>query len=205
MVLEELLNNYKFKDNTIGFALQVHQNVLWVIDTLDRMAKKTQTRVFIRLVSYAYWDTEIKIAQQEGLDYPFTRKEHTDISYFACARKLFHSKHLYTAFATHNPYYFSIKKIAEGHDKDFEFQKLYGMGDGLHNQFVIDEDKREYVRRIKILLAYLIRRLLENGANTSFVHNQEVRDPLVNLRKLKKNLRLGKIYTKIELIVKDMI
>ena len=159
------------------------------------MAKKTQTRVFIRLVKGAYWDTEIKIAQQEGLDYPFTRKEHTDISYFACARKLFHSKHLYTAFATHNPFTISaIKKIAEGHDKDFEFQKLYGMGDGLYNQFVIDEDiKRVYVQaNTKILLAYLIRRLLENGANTSFVHNQEVRDPFVELKKTKKEFKTWK-------------
>ena len=196
LVLEELLNNYKFKDNTIGFALQAYQKrAFWVIDTLDRMAKKTQTRVFIRLVKGAYWDTEIKIAQQEGLDYPvFTRKEHTDISYFACARKLFHSKHLYTAFATHNPFTISaIKKIAKGHDKDFEFQKLYGMGDGLYNQFVNDEDikVRVYapVGEYKDLLAYLIRRLLENGANSSFIYNQEVTDPFVELKKQKSELK----------------
>ena len=196
MVLEELLENYKFKDYTIGFALQAYQKrAFWVIDTLNTMAKKAENKVFIRLVKGAYWDTEIKIAQQEGLDYPvFTRKEHTDISYFACARKLFHSSHLYTAYGTHNPFTIAaIQKISKCCDKSYEFQKLYGMGDGLYSQFINEKQTkvRVYapVGEYKDLLAYLIRRLLENGANTSFVHNQEVVDPFVELKKTKKEFK----------------
>ena len=96
MVLEELLKTYRFKDNTVGIALQAYQKrAFWVIDTLQTISDSISTKIAVRLVKGAYWDTEIKTAQQEGLDYPvFTRKEHTDISYIACTRKLLHCKNI---------------------------------------------------------------------------------------------------------------
>ena len=191
MVLEELLKTYKFADNTIGFALQAYQKrAFWVIDTLNTLAEHTHSKLHIRLVKGAYWDTEIKQAQQDGLDFPvFTRKEHTDISYLACARKLLHSEYLTCAFATHNPFTVAtIQHYTKNKDKEFEFQKLYGMGDGLFEQISQNMPVRIYapVGEYKDLLAYLIRRLLENGANTSFVFNQKVIDPFIELKKEKK-------------------
>lgn len=184
MVLEELLSTYKFKDYTIGFAVQAYQKrAFYTIDTLENIAKHSDTKICIRLVKGAYWDTEIKLAQQEGLDYPvFTRKEYTDISYLACARKLMGSKFIRPAYATHNP--FTVAAIYfynETLGGEFEFQKLYGMGDGLFEHIKKEHgtDIRVYapVGEHKDLLAYLVRRLLENGANTSFVFNQQVIDP----------------------------
>ena len=106
MVLEELLSTHKFKDNTIGFAVQAYQKrAFWAIETLEHIAEEFNTSICVRLVKGAYWDTEIKIAQQEGLHYPvFTRKEYTDISYLACARKIMLSKYIKPAYATHNPF-----------------------------------------------------------------------------------------------------
>ena len=105
MVLEELLNTFKFKRGTIGFAVQAYQKrAFWVIDTLENIASKASTELVVRLVKGAYWDTEIKIAQQEGLDYPvvFTRKDFTDISYLACARKIMTSEFIRSK-RSHNP------------------------------------------------------------------------------------------------------
>ena len=130
----------------------------------------------VRLVKGAYWDSEIKRTQVEGLaDYPlFTRKAATDVSYLACARDMLEAPHIRPAFASHNA--LTVATIVDwaGNARDFEFQRLHGMGDGLYERLVRD---RGYHCRIyapvgghRDLLAYLVRRLLENGANSSFVH-----------------------------------
>lgn len=195
MVLEELLKNYKFKKHTIGFAVQAYQKrAFWVIDTLENIASEASTEIVVRLVKGAYWDTEIKIAQQEGLHYPvFTRKEFTDVSYLACARKLMASQYIRPAYATHNP--FTVAAIFfynEALGGVYEFQKLYGMGDGLfdevNNRSSVDVRVYAPVGEHKSLLAYLVRRLLENGANTSFVYNMQVMDPFIEMKQIKDNL-----------------
>jgi RHH-type proline utilization regulon transcriptional repressor/proline dehydrogenase/delta 1-pyrroline-5-carboxylate dehydrogenase len=130
----------------------------------------------VRLVKGAYWDSEIKKTQVEGLsDYPlFTRKAATDVSYLASARDMLAAENIRPAFASHNA--LTVATIVEwaGKDRDFEFQRLHGMGEGLYERLVRE---RGYKCRIyapvgghKDLLAYLVRRLLENGANSSFVH-----------------------------------
>ena len=130
----------------------------------------------VRLVKGAYWDSEIKRTQVEGLaEYPlFTRKAATDVSYLACARDMLAATHIRPAFASHNA--LTVATIMEwaGSARDFEFQRLHGMGDGLYERLVRE---RGYQCRIyapvgghRDLLAYLVRRLLENGANSSFVH-----------------------------------
>lgn len=195
MVLEQLLQTFKFRKNTIGFALQAYQKRAFsAIDTLETIASTAGTSICIRLVKGAYWDTEIKLAQQQGLDYPvFTRKEYTDVSYIACARKLMKSKFIRPAYATHNP--FTVAAIyfyQETLGGEFEFQKLYGMGDALFSQVKKERgtDVRVYapVGEHKDLLAYLVRRLLENGANTSFVYNMQVVDPFVEIKTVKEEL-----------------
>ncbi|NBO19535.1 MAG: bifunctional proline dehydrogenase/L-glutamate gamma-semialdehyde dehydrogenase PutA, partial [Proteobacteria bacterium] len=131
------------------------------------------------LVKGAYWDSEIKWAQMGGLPgYPvFTRKHHTDVSYIACANKILsYRQEFFPQFATHNiRTVISIKQLAQryGWAKDsFEFQRLHGMGEALHDKIIAEMPSRIYapVGAHKDLLAYLIRRLLENGANSSFVH-----------------------------------
>ena len=198
MILEELLKNYKFKKKTIGFAVQAYQKrAFWVIDTLENIANEASTEIVVRLVKGAYWDTEIKIAQQEGLHYPvFTHKEYTDVSYLACARKLMLSQCIRPAYATHNP--FTVAAIFfynETLGGEYEFQKLYGMGDGLFNEVVNRHKKEPEMVRVyapvgehKNLLSYLVRRLLENGANTSFVYNMKVTDPFVEIKEVKDSL-----------------
>ncbi|MGN6268941.1 MAG: L-glutamate gamma-semialdehyde dehydrogenase [Sphingomonas sp.] len=130
----------------------------------------------VRLVKGAYWDTEIKKTQVEGLDnYTlFTRKAATDVSYLTCARDMLDAANIRPAFASHNA--LTVATIIEwaGNSRDFEFQRLHGMGDGLYERLVREHG---YHTRIyapvgghKDLLAYLVRRLLENGANSSFVH-----------------------------------
>ncbi|MFZ1815623.1 MAG: bifunctional proline dehydrogenase/L-glutamate gamma-semialdehyde dehydrogenase PutA [Rhizobiaceae bacterium] len=147
-----------------------------VLDWLHDLAARLDRNISVRLVKGAYWDSEIKIAQVGGLGgYPvFTRKETTDLSYLACARKLLGmTDRIYPQFATHNAH--SVSAIAAmGGDRRFEFQRLHGMGEALHEISRAADSKR---RRIyapvgihKDLLAYLVRRLLENGANSSFVH-----------------------------------
>ena len=130
----------------------------------------------VRLVKGAYWDSEIKRTQVEGLaDYPlFTRKAATDVSYLAVAKDMLEAENIRPAFASHNA--LTVATIVEwaGNARDFEFQRLHGMGDGLYERLVRE---RGYHCRIyapvgghRDLLAYLVRRLLENGANSSFVH-----------------------------------
>ncbi|MGY6547651.1 MAG: bifunctional proline dehydrogenase/L-glutamate gamma-semialdehyde dehydrogenase PutA [Roseinatronobacter sp.] len=149
-----------------------------VIDWLDDLAMRLDRKLMVRLVKGAYWDTEIKRAQVLGLpDYPvFTRKQATDVSYILLARKLLDKRaRLYPQFATHNAHSVAaILHMAGGARDDFEFQRLHGMGDALH-QIVHDGQKtrcRIYapVGAHRDLLAYLVRRLLENGANSSFVN-----------------------------------
>lgn len=130
----------------------------------------------VRLVKGAYWDSEIKRTQVEGLaDYPlFTRKAATDVSYLAVARDMLDAKNIRPAFASHNA--LTVATLVEwaGNDRDFEFQRLHGMGEGLYERLVRDRgfNARIYapVGGHRDLLAYLVRRLLENGANSSFVH-----------------------------------
>jgi RHH-type proline utilization regulon transcriptional repressor/proline dehydrogenase/delta 1-pyrroline-5-carboxylate dehydrogenase len=131
----------------------------------------------VRLVKGAYWDTEIKRAQVLGLsDYPvFTRKVNTDISYLACARKLLAmTDRIYPQFATHNAHSVAAVLKLAGDQHDYEFQRLHGMGESLHEHVHSKHDARcriyAPVGEHQDLLAYLVRRLLENGANSSFVN-----------------------------------
>jgi RHH-type proline utilization regulon transcriptional repressor/proline dehydrogenase/delta 1-pyrroline-5-carboxylate dehydrogenase len=149
----------------------------FVIDWLAALAGRLDRRIMVRLVKGAYWDTEIKRAQVLGLaGYPvFTRKPNTDVSYIACARKLLgHGGRIYPQFATHNAHTVAAI-LAMASDRDsFEFQRLHGMGEQLHEAVRRTEGTRcriyAPVGAHSDLLAYLVRRLLENGANSSFVH-----------------------------------
>ncbi|OQS11924.1 trifunctional transcriptional regulator/proline dehydrogenase/L-glutamate gamma-semialdehyde dehydrogenase [Chromobacterium violaceum] len=163
----------------IGIVVQAYQKRCpFVIDFLIDLARRTGHRFMVRLVKGAYWDAEIKRAQVDGLPgYPvYTRKVYTDVSYLACAKKLLAAQDaIYPQFATHNAYSLSaIYNLAAG--KDYEFQCLHGMGETLYDQ-VVGKDKLGKACRIyapvgshETLLAYLVRRLLENGANSSFVN-----------------------------------
>jgi len=164
----------------LGLAVQAYQKrAFWLIDVLAELAQKAGHRLMVRLVKGAYWDTEIKRSQELGVDgYPvFTRKQATDVSYLACAQKLLAKpQYFYPQFATHNA--FTLAAIVEmaGDARDFEFQRLHGMGEALHAQ-VVERETDKIASRIYApvgshthLLAYLVRRLLENGANTSFVN-----------------------------------
>lgn len=163
-----------------GLAVQAYQKrASFVIDWLIHVAKKHSRVLMIRLVKGAYWDSEIKWAQEKGLqDYPvFTRKSSTDVSYLACAKKMWEArKFIYPQFATHNAYTVSAILEMVGPHRDFEFQCLHGMGDTLYDNIVGEENLniacRVYapVGDYENLLAYLVRRLLENGANSSFVN-----------------------------------
>ncbi|WP_298933602.1 bifunctional proline dehydrogenase/L-glutamate gamma-semialdehyde dehydrogenase PutA [uncultured Ruegeria sp.] len=147
-----------------------------VLDTLYEMAQRHDRKLMVRLVKGAYWDTEIKRAQVEGVDgFPvFTHKAATDVSYIANARKLLGmTDRIYPQFATHNAHTVSaIVHMAE--DQQYEFQRLHGMGETLHQIVKDQQDTRcriyAPVGAHRDLLAYLVRRLLENGANSSFVN-----------------------------------
>jgi len=164
--------------NGFGLAVQAYQKRAdAVIDHVHALAERLDRRITVRLVKGAYWDTEIKRAQERGLDgYPvLTRKAMTDLNYIACARKLLALRpRVFPQFATHNA--LSVATIAElaGDGGGFEFQRLHGMGDALYTR--LHEDKPSLACRTyapvgshRDLLAYLVRRLLENGANSSFV------------------------------------
>jgi len=132
----------------------------------------------VRLVKGAYWDTEIKMAQERGLDYPvFTSKENTNISYLACAKLMLECRNIIPKFATHNPS--TVGAVLGLTNDKIEFQRLYGMGAKLH-KFIskIGHPSRVYkpVGLGKDLLAYLIRRMVENGGNTSFVMHEKMED-----------------------------
>ena len=162
-----------------GIALQAYQKrALFVVDWLRDLTLRANRRMMVRLVKGAYWDTEIKNAQKDGMSHfpVFTRKSSTDVSYHACANKLLdYRDSIYPQFATHNAYTAATIVELAGEDKNgFEFQCLHGMGDSLYDQIVSQENIqcRIYapVGHHEDLLAYLVRRLLENGANSSFVN-----------------------------------
>jgi RHH-type proline utilization regulon transcriptional repressor/proline dehydrogenase/delta 1-pyrroline-5-carboxylate dehydrogenase len=179
----------------IGFVIQAYgKRCPFVIDFLVDLARRTGHRLMVRLVKGAYWDSEIKRAQQEGQsDYPvYTRKHHTDVAYLACARQLLSAPEaIYPQFATHNAHTVAaIVHTAEEvagpwHRGQYEFQCLHGMGEPLYLQVVgaqhLNRPCRIYapVGTHETLLAYLVRRLLENGANSSFVNRMA--DPGVSL------------------------
>jgi RHH-type proline utilization regulon transcriptional repressor/proline dehydrogenase/delta 1-pyrroline-5-carboxylate dehydrogenase len=167
----------------LGFVIQAYsKRAPAVIDFVAELARSSSRRLMVRLVKGAYWDSEIKRAQIEGQsDYPvYTRKAHTDVAYQACARRLLRaSDAIYPQFATHNAYSLAwVREAARSlgvKEDQYEFQCLHGMGETLYDQ-VIDGSSalccRIYapVGSHETLLAYLVRRLLENGANSSFVN-----------------------------------
>ena len=169
-----------------GVAVQAYgPRAVPVIDWLYDLAIARDRRLMVRLVKGAYWDTEIKRAQAKGLDgFPvFTRKTTTDISYIACARRLLDRRdRLYPQFASHNAHTIAaVLEMAGDDPQGFEFQRLHGMGEALHAAV-----RDQMGRRCRIyapvgahrdLLAYLVRRLLENGANSSFVN--QIIDPAI--------------------------
>jgi len=166
--------------NGLGLAVQAYQKrAIHVLDWLADLAERHERRLMVRLVKGAYWDTEIKMAQEQGVEgYPvFTRKANTDVSFLACAKKLLaHPERFYPQFATHNAHTLAYVLEVCGDNRDFEFQRLHGMGEALYEQIVGDSGLgfpcRIYapVGKHEDLLAYLVRRLLENGANSSFVN-----------------------------------
>ncbi|MCJ2033403.1 trifunctional transcriptional regulator/proline dehydrogenase/L-glutamate gamma-semialdehyde dehydrogenase [Methylobacterium sp. J-068] len=167
----------------LGFVIQAYgKRCPFVIDWLVDLARRTHRRLMVRLVKGAYWDAEIKRAQGEGLeDFPvFTRKAHTDVSYLACARQMLAAPDaIFPQFATHNAQTLAAIVEMAGPDfrpGDYEFQCLHGMGEPLY-ETVVGPDRLDRPCRIyapvgthETLLAYLVRRLLENGANASFVN-----------------------------------
>ncbi len=161
-----------------GLAIQAYQKrAADVIDYVDQLARALDRRMMVRLVKGAYWDTEIKRAQERGLDgYPvFTRKAMTDLNYVACAQKLLGLRpRIFPQFATHNALTVATVLELAGDSGGYEFQRLHGMGEALYAQLSRDRPELAYrtyapVGSHRDLLAYLVRRLLENGANSSFV------------------------------------
>ncbi len=161
--------------NKIGLAVQAYnKRASYIIDFIHFLASKYDKIIPIRLVKGAYWDYEIKTAQVEALiNYPvFTKKEYTDISYLACAVKILnYQNYIYPQFATHNAYTIAAIEQIAGHKK-FEFQLLFGMGHKIHKKMLKEYQCRIYapIGEYKELLPYLIRRLIENSANSSFIH-----------------------------------
>jgi len=207
--------------NGIGFVVQAYQKrAPFVLDYLIDLAARSRHRLMVRLVKGAYWDTEIKRAQVDGLTgYPvYTRKVYTDVSYLACAKKLLTAEDaIYPQFATHNALTLaSIYHLAGTtyRPRQYEFQCLHGMGEPLYDQVVgpVSQGKLDRPCRIyapvgthETLLAYLVRRLLENGANTSFVNriadtsvdiDELIEDPVIQAERV---VPLGAPHPKIEL------
>ena len=163
----------------LGLAIQAYQTRgLATVDAVAAIARRHGIKFVVRLVKGAYWDGEVKRAQEAGLPgYPvFTHKHHTDICYLACAARLIsHHEVLYPQFASHNAGTMAaIIQMARQQGAAFELQRLHGMGEGIHREVLKDRSIacRVYapVGEHRDLLAYLVRRLLENGANSSFVH-----------------------------------
>ncbi|HEX4171810.1 MAG TPA: bifunctional proline dehydrogenase/L-glutamate gamma-semialdehyde dehydrogenase PutA [Acetobacteraceae bacterium] len=177
----------------LGLAVQAYQKRgLPLIDWVAALGQSTRHKIAVRLVKGAYWDSEIKLAQVQGHpDYPvFTRKAATDVSWLACARRMLAcGDTIYPAFATHNAH--SLAFVLESAKGGFEMQRLHGMGEALYHAASYPVRIYAPVGTHEDLLAYLVRRLLENGANTSFVHrlvdpsvpeDQIIADPLEKLR-----------------------
>jgi RHH-type proline utilization regulon transcriptional repressor/proline dehydrogenase/delta 1-pyrroline-5-carboxylate dehydrogenase len=178
--------------NGLGFVVQAYgKRCPFVLDFIIDLARRSDRRIMVRLVKGAYWDAEIKRAQVDGLDgFPvYTRKVYTDVSYIACARKLLSApEQVFPQFATHNAQTLATIHHLAGPDfavGRYEFQCLHGMGEPLYDE-VVGPDKLDRPCRIyapvgthETLLAYLVRRLLENGANSSFVNR--ISDPAVSV------------------------
>ncbi len=179
-VFEALARDPELTDwDGLGFVLQAYlKSATSIADWLVQLAKDSGRRLMVRLVKGAYWDGEIKHAQELGLrDYPvFTRKANTDLSYQICAQKLLaNPREIYPQFATHNAHTVALIQALLKKGQSFEFQRLHGMGQLLYEQVTLDRSDiavRVYapVGNHKDLLPYLVRRLLENGANSSFVN-----------------------------------
>src|ERR1700726_2939888 len=206
-VIEALAKDAATRDwPGLGLAVQAYgKRALDVIDWTAAAARTYGRRMTVRLVKGAYWDSEIKRAQERGLDgYPvFTRKVTTDVSYLACVGRLFsHADVIYPQFATHNAHSIaSVLELAPA-GADYEFQRLHGMGRLLYAEAARQVSNFPRVRvyapvgEHKDLLAYLVRRLLENGANTSFVNRfmdeqvpvaEIVRDPISEIERLESH------------------
>lgn len=180
-VFEQVILDPSLKGwNGLGMALQTYQKrAPAVIDWLADLAARAKQRIPLRLVKGAYWDSEIKHAQVEGYaDYPvFTRKANTDVSYIACAKRVLSMRQaFYPQFATHNAHTIAAVTELAGDRLDYEFQRLHGMGKDLYG-VVMNEPGYHHACRVyapvgrhEDLLPYLVRRLLENGSNTSFVN-----------------------------------
>jgi len=179
-IIESLLKNLAEPDwDGFGVVVQAYsRRALPVLDWLTDQCRTLNRRMMVRLVKGAYWDAEIKLAQELGLaNFPvYTRKAHTDLSYLVCAQRLLDNRDLfYPQFATHNAHTVTaIRYLAGADTTSYEFQRLHGMGEALHQHV-----KSMHNTRCRIyapvgahvdLLAYLVRRLLENGANSSFVN-----------------------------------
>lgn len=195
-LLEELCLAPELKAwNGLGFVVQAYgKRCPYVLDYIIDLARRSDHRIMVRLVKGAYWDAEIKRAQLDGLDdYPvYTRKIYTDVAYIACARKLLGAPDaVFPQFATHNAQTLATIYHLAGPDFSvgkYEFQCLHGMGEPLYDE-VVGKDKLDRPCRIyapvgthETLLAYLVRRLLENGANSSFVNR--ISDPKVSVDSL---------------------
>lgn len=179
-----------------GLAIQAYQKRCWyLIDWLAALSRQHQRRLMVRLVKGAYWDTEIKLSQVLGLEgYPvFTRKNSTDVSFLACAKKILAAPDaFYPQFATHNAECVAaILEMLRENPQKFEFQCLHGMGYTLYDP-ILEKAPENFSCRVyapvgdhEDLLAYLVRRLLENGANSSFVH--QIVDPNIPLEKIVEN------------------
>jgi RHH-type proline utilization regulon transcriptional repressor/proline dehydrogenase/delta 1-pyrroline-5-carboxylate dehydrogenase len=192
-LLEELSLDAGLKGwNGLGFVVQAYgKRCPFVLDYIIDLARRSGRRMMVRLVKGAYWDAEIKRAQLDGLpDFPvYTRKIHTDVAYVACARKLLAATDaVFPQFATHNAQTLATIYQLAGPDFQigkYEFQCLHGMGEPLYDEVVgkqnLDRPCRIYapVGTHETLLAYLVRRLLENGANSSFVNR--ISDPKVSV------------------------
>ena len=179
-IFAEVFRDRRLEDYSgLGLAVQAYQKrAVRVVEWLAALARGEGRTMPVRLVKGAYWDTEIKRAQEQGLaDYPvFTRKCNTDVSYLACAKVLLEQHDsLYPQFATHNAH--TVAWLLEvGGNRRFELHRLHGMGEELYGELL---EQRDFTRRCRVyapvgshehLLPYLVRRLLENGANTSFVN-----------------------------------
>lgn len=202
-IIEGVLANPDLKGwDGFGVVVQSYMpRAPFVIDWLNDLAERLDRRIMVRLVKGAYWDSEIKIAQEQGLSgYPvFTRKVSSDVSYMACVQRLFdYAERLYPQFATHNAHTAAAVLEMAGDNRDFEFQRLHGMGESLFELLRLQHHPRcriyAPVGVHKDLLAYLVRRLLENGANSSFVNQvldlnvaaaELVRDPVSVVEGLK--------------------
>lgn len=196
-----------------GMAVQSYQKrAFYLLDWVAELARRKQRRMMVRLIKGAYWDSEIKKTQMQGLSgYPvFTRKVFTDVSFQACAKKLLTmTDAIYPQFATHNAYSVAMILNIVGNYRDFEFQCLHGMGNELYEQIVpvkrLGIPCRIYapVGSHEDLLPYLVRRLLENGANSSFVNRiVDEKAPISTLVEdpvSKANQLLGKINQNIPL------